>query len=265
MARGWQSFLKRRSTIVTLVAVGATLVLIAILTLTLPYNSPAAALLLDRHRFSVFPYPFTIQNMTYVLCALGLATLFNRWEAARREEEFLYAELLPEDSSSVLQISELGPLRRKVANLYDGESGFLPYLIDITITQLQASRSVDQAVAILTSSLDLMTHRVDLRYQMVRYIGWLIPTVGFIGTVIGIAVALEFINPAKLDLGAVTGGLAVAFYTTLVALIVSAIVMFFQHLVQKKEEAVLNEAGQYCLKNLINRVYVPREEVGSAA
>jgi len=246
-------------------AVGATLLIIAILSFALPANTLAAALLLDHHRFSVFPYPFTIQNMTYVLCALGLGSLFNRWEAARREEEFLHQQLLPEDSSVVLQIGDLGPLRRKVANLYDGETGFLPYLIDITITQLQASRSVDQAVAILTSSLDLMTHRVDLRYQMVRYIGWLIPTVGFIGTVIGIAVALEFINPGKIDLGAVTGGLAVAFYTTLVALIVSAIVMFFQHLVQKQEEAVLNEAGQYCLKNLINRVYVPREEVGSAA
>jgi biopolymer transport protein ExbB/TolQ len=248
-----------------LVAVGIALVIIAALTLILPYGSPAAALLLDYHRFSVFPYPFTIQNMTYVVTALGLAALYNRWQAAKHEEAFLSAGLLPEDSSAVLQIRDLGPLRRKVATLYDAETGFLPYLIDITITQLQSSRSVDQAVAILTSSLDLMTHRVDLRYQMVRYIGWLIPTIGFIGTVIGIAVALEFINPKHIDLGAVTGGLAVAFYTTLVALIVSAIVMFFQHVVQKKEETVLNAAGQYCLKNLINRVYVPREETGSAA
>lgn len=101
-------------------------------------------------------------------------------------------------------------------------------------------------------------HRVDLRYQNVRYIAWLIPTIGFIGTIVGIAVALEFIDPRKIDIGRVTGGLAVSFYTTLVALLVSTVLVFFQHAVQKMEESALNDAAQYCLKNLINRIYIPR-------
>lgn len=242
---------------VMIIALAVAAALIAVLSILLPYSSPAAALLLDHQRYSIFPYPLTIQNATYLIFAAGLADLYVRWRVARHELKFLDLKLLPEEDSSVLQLSDLGPIRSRVVSLYDADNGFLPYLIDISVTQLQASRSVDQAVAILTSSLDLMVHRVDLRYQNVRYISWLIPTIGFIGTVVGIAVALEYINPRNPDIGLVTGAMAVAFYTTLVALIVSAIVVFAQHAVQKQEESALNAAGQYCLKNLINRLYIP--------
>lgn len=249
------------------VALGIALAVIVVLSISLRFGSPAAALLLDYQPYSVFPYPLTIQNAIYLITAAGLADLYVRWQVARREKRFLRAQFLPEDQSSVLQIEDLGAIRKKITNLYDGEHGFLPYLMDITIIQLQTSRSVDQAVAILVSSLELMTHRVEMRYQMVRYISWLIPTIGFIGTVIGIATALEFINPQKIDLGKVTGGLSVSFYTTLIALLVSVVIVFIQHAVQKEEEIALNEAGQYCLKNLINRIYIPahhaRERVAS--
>jgi biopolymer transport protein ExbB/TolQ len=233
-------------------------VVITILSIVLPYGSVASALVLDRHPGSIFPYPVTIQNMTYLIFAAGLADLYIRWRAAKSEQAFIARGFLPEDDAAVLQIDDLGPIRRKVAKLYDGENGFLPYLIDLTTTQLQASHSVDQAVSIMQSSIDLLTHRVDLRYQTVRYIAWLIPTIGFIGTIVGIAVALEFIEPRKIDIGRVTGGLAVSFYTTLVALLVSTVLVFVQHAVQKMEESALNDAARYCLKNLINRIYVPR-------
>jgi biopolymer transport protein ExbB/TolQ len=242
--------------VVTGVAVLLAMLLILALSLTLKPGTTAAIFLLDRHKHSIFPYPFTIQNFSYLVTAIGLADLFFRWRVARRERRYVRAGLLPEDSQTILQLNDLGPIRRKVAGLHDGENGFLPYLIDLTVLQLQASRSVDQAVSILTSSLDLMSHRVDLRYQMVRYVSWLIPTIGFIGTVVGIAVALEFVNPERIDFPAVAASLAVAFYTTLLALILSAILVFIQHIVQREEETALNAAGSYCLKNLINRLYL---------
>jgi hypothetical protein len=33
--------------------------------------------------------------------------------------------------------------------------------------------------------------------------------------------------------------------------------VFIQNLVQGREENALNKAGQYCLDNLINRLYAP--------
>jgi hypothetical protein len=35
----------------------------------------------------------------------------------------------------------------------------------------------------------------------------------------------------------------------------SAVLVLIQHIVQAREERALNRAGQYCLDNLINRLY----------
>jgi hypothetical protein len=205
----------------------------------------------------IFPFPFTIQNAEHLLFSLALADLFVRWRVAKQEMSFLTQGYLPEDAETVLQIDDLGPLRRRAAGAVDGDNGFLPYLIDLSVLQMQASRSVDQTVSVLNSTLELIAHRVDLRYQLLRYLAWAIPTVGFIGTVVGIAVALSLIDPQNMDLQKITGALAVAFDTTVIALIESAIIVLLLNLVQKQEELAVNHAGEYCLKNLINRLYVP--------
>ena len=100
---------------------------------------------------------------------------------------------------------------------------------------------------------------MELRYSMLRYIAWVIPAIGFIGTVVGIAWTLAQVDPAEPDLSALTKSLAVAFNTTLVALVLSAILVFFLHLVRNMEEKSLNRAGQYTLKNLFNRLYSGKE------
>jgi flagellar motor component MotA len=127
------------------------------------------------------------------------------------------------------------------------------------VTQFQTNRSVDQANALLTSSLELSLHEIDLRYSMVRYVVWAIPTLGFIGTVVGISLALAFAGAVDLQdpnlLAELTKRLAVAFDTTLLALVMSAVLVLCQHVVQAYEERALNQAGQYCLDNLINRLY----------
>jgi hypothetical protein len=49
--------------------------------------------------------------------------------------------------------------------------------------------------------------------------------------------------------------MAVAFDTTMLALCLSAVLVLAHHLVQQFEERVLNAVGQYCLDNLINRLF----------
>ncbi|MEZ5362935.1 MAG: MotA/TolQ/ExbB proton channel family protein [Bryobacterales bacterium] len=155
------------------------------------------------------------------------------------------------------------PLRRQVAGEFDAENGFLPYLLDLCILQFFASRSVDQVVSVLNSSLELIAHRVDLRYSLLRYLVWMIPTMGFIGTVVGIAAALSLIDPQNPDLQLVTANLAVAFNTTIIALGESAILVFLLGSTQRREEEAVNLAGSYCLKNLVNRLYAPAQQRAS--
>lgn len=237
------------------IAVLISLAVITLLSLTL--TGRAAVLILDMDS-KHFRYPFTIQNMMHVVFFIGLGEIFVRWRVGAREHAFLNSGFLPEDDQTVLQVRDLGPIRRRVATAFDRENGFLPSLINLAILQFQASRSIDQSAAVVSNSLELIAHRVDMRYGVVRFIAWLVPTLGFIGTVYGLGAALaEAGDPAKqLDTKDVARTLAVGFDCTMVALMQSAVLVFFLQLVQEKEETAVNHSGDYVLRNLINRLYV---------
>jgi biopolymer transport protein ExbB/TolQ len=235
--------------------------LIAIGSFALPIDSIPAVFLLDHSSKGFFApiYPFTIQNAMYLMTAYGLSDLWLRYQAASREEKYIAMKLLPEEDEAILQVDDLGPVRRKLASLKADESAFLPQLLDLSILQLLTSRSLEQTVDIFTSTLELMSHRLDLAYQTMRFLVWVIPTTGFIGTVVGISIALEGMqDPKHIEFERVTSGLAVAFYTTILALLLSGVLVLAQNIVQRREETALNRAAQYCLKNLINRVYIEK-------
>jgi biopolymer transport protein ExbB/TolQ len=248
----------QRSTAITLAAIIGIL-FIGLLTVTL--SGRAAVLVLD-HPSVHFLYPFTIQNVMHVIFFVALGELFVRWRTAVREKNFLNAHFLPEDDRTVLVSRDLGPIRRRVANLFDHENGFLPSLINLAILQFQSSSSVEQAAGVMSQQLELMANRLDLRYGLVRFIAWVVPTLGFIGTVYSLGASLSAAgDPSKaLDLHEVAKTLGVGFDCTMVALVQSAILVFLLHLVQEREESALNGAGDYTLRNLINRLYAAPEE-----
>ena len=226
-----------------------------------PDKIDAGGILLDR---SSPIYPFTIQNLMWLLFFVGLSDILVRFVRGGRELRQMRLHLLPEDDETMLRAQDLGDIYTRARPPPFAETNFLQRLIMRVILQFQSSRSVDQANALLNSSLELFQHEIDLKYNMMRYMVWLIPTLGFIGTVIGIALALgEAGNmPDTSDqsaltdwMKALTGSLALAFNTTLLALLLSAVLVFLMHVAQGREESALNRSGQYCLDNLINRLY----------
>ena len=223
-----------------------------------------AEFLVDKNS-DFFPYPFTIQNTMWLMFFVGIGELLVRLRRALLESRQIEQHLLPENDEAMLRSQDLGQYYARLKTGSADQKFFLQKLIARTILQFQSSRSVNQANSLLNSSLELFQHEVEIHYSMLRYIIWLIPTLGFIGTVVGIALALNKAGAtfsAGVDLedsGALlvemTGSLGVAFYTTLLALILSAVLVFIMHIAQAGEEKSLNQAGQYCLDNLINRLY----------
>jgi len=234
------------------------IVVIAILSRVLPPE--AAAILLDIKRST---WPLTVQNILWLAFFVGLGELAIRWRAGRLELSQVSRGYLPEDDETVLRPGEdLTPIYQKVRASKYRETCFVPRLIERCVLGFNISHSADQTNSLLNSSLELYLHEIDLRYNIVRYITWLIPSLGFIGTVIGIMLALNYAgdraNVQSADmLYQVTERLGVAFSTTLLALVMASILVFIQNVVQGKEETALNKAGQYCLDNLINRLYSP--------
>ena len=244
-----------------LVGVAFVGIMSSVLSAPEPGQMTAGGILLDR---SSPIYPFTIQNLMWGLFFVGLADVLVRLIRGGQQSHQIRLRLLPEDDETMLRAQDLGEIYSRVRPSPMEESNFLQRLIARIILQFQSSHSVDQANALLNSSLELFQHEIDLKYNMMRYLVWLIPTLGFIGTVIGIALALGQAGnmPDTTQEGALsawmqelTGSLALAFNTTMLALLLSAVLVFLMHVAQGREESALNRAGQYCLDNLINRLY----------
>ncbi len=127
--------------------------------------------------------------------------------------------------------------------------------------QFQSTNDVADVYNALNALVDMELHRVDLRYTTIRYLVWLIPTLGFIGTVIGIALALGKAGSMRSDdpelLAEVVPLLATAFLTTLLALILSAVLMLFIQQLQSREEETVNAVGAQCLEKIVTNL-VPR-------
>jgi biopolymer transport protein ExbB/TolQ len=242
-------------------SIGLAIATIYILYLLLPDKYAVVLLDLNRENRELGRFPLSVQNAMWVSFYFALGELLIRRIAADTESSQLKKGYLPEQFETVLQAGDLPPIYRELRNDPDASRCFLPRLIDRCILQFQASQSIDQAASLLNTSVEMFLHEVDLHYNLIRYVCWLIPSLGFIGTVVGIGEALAYAGGhAQADdlLGHTTGQLAVSFHGTFLALLMASILVFLQNRVQSKEEHALNLGAQYCLDNLINRLYVAK-------
>ncbi len=219
-------------------------------------NSEGMKIVLIDYKANYFP--FTIQNVMWVFFFLGIGELLYRYMQAKFTLSTIKYHLLPENENEILTKRETRELYRHIKN----RSSFpddLPSILKKLILHFQATDSIAQTQELFNAQIDLKYNRMDTDYSMIRYLTWVIPTFGFIGTVIGISMALSFAassDPqAATFLSGLTEKLGVAFYTTLVALVMSAILVFLTHIIQSYEEGSLFELEEYVLDNFINRLY----------
>lgn len=100
---------------------------------------------------------------------------------------------------------------------------------------------------------DTAVDRLHESYSLLLTINWAVPIIGFLGTVIGITLAIANVTPEQLDtsLNNVTGGLAVAFDTTTVAMSFSLVLVFAYDWIKRSEQRVLAEVEQASLGQLL--------------
>jgi hypothetical protein len=132
----------------------------------------------------------------------------------------------------------------------------------------KAGGSVQEVSDTLRYRADINVSNADAGYVIPKVLIWAMPIFGFIGTVIGISDAVggfstftqsvqdvaELNKGIKTALGGVTGGLAVAFDTTLLALLLSVPVMVFTSYTQKREDEFLTEVDEFCLERVFTRL-----------
>lgn len=100
--------------------------------------------------------------------------------------------------------------------------------------------------------------RVYESYALFRVITWAIPVLGFLGTVIGITLAIGNLNPAALEesIDHVVLALRIAFATTTQALSLSIVLMFTKYLVGQAQNNLLGRIDRQVDDELLGRFEV---------
>jgi hypothetical protein len=112
---------------------------------------------------------------------------------------------------------------------------------------------------------DLDAARAAQSYGLVRFIVWAIPIMGFLGTVIGITVAIANLSPTQLEnISGVVAGLGTAFDTTATALALSMLLMFLQFLVDRSEQSLLARVDETAWRLLAGRFQPLGADEGTA-
>jgi biopolymer transport protein ExbB/TolQ len=107
----------------------------------------------------------------------------------------------------------------------------------------------------IQSSVEALALKLEAENSMIRYLIWAIPSIGFIGTVRGIGQALSQADLALAgDITGMTDSLGVAFNSTFVALLISIILMFLLHQLQRLQDDAVVDTQAYCEKFLLTRI-----------
>jgi biopolymer transport protein ExbB/TolQ len=135
----------------------------------------------------------------------------------------------------------------------------LANLIRLSLGKYAVSRSGQDVSETVKMQAEVDLGRLVTSMSTVHYLAWVIPALGFLGTVRGLAMGLSMAGETKLEmevfLRQATEHLNVAFDCTLIALALSVVLMFLLHAVQRDEESLVIDCQQFCLEHLVNRLY----------
>ena len=200
-----------------------------------------------------------------------MVILFLKWKKIKRQKGLMLFDLLPNELSEDITQESVGQFVDHARQLPLGpDESFLVSRVLRGLEHFRVRNSNPEVAEVLNSQSDIDANAVQSSYTILNVFIWAIPILGFVGTVIGISVAVSGIDMSgdianvKESLNTVTSGLATAFDTTLIALVMSMFVMFPTSSLQKAEEDMLNSVDEYCNENLLKRLKDGHEHGGDA-
>jgi biopolymer transport protein ExbB/TolQ len=198
-----------------------------------------------------------IQGLTYFLFFFGMFEILKMNKKVRNEEKSFSMELLPETEQLVLSPEDVARIKLSMIEIERKHPLMLVNLIKKACTKFRSSYSVSETLDMVSKQAEINFRNSDSEQSIIRYAAWAIPSVGFVGTVLGIAASLSEASSAVSAAGIerMTDMLNIAFDTTLLALILSMILMLMYHNFQEANEKLHARIETYVLDNLVNRIY----------
>lgn len=199
------------------------------------------------------------QELAIILTLWGLAIIGYKFRTLARERRLFDAQLVNvAEGESVLPEDARGHARAVEALDPVSRERLLPQLFLSALNRFRMTRSIQDVSDEVGRVAQSFGDRLDSELALVRYVAWAIPSIGFIGTVRGIGQAMGQANRAlEGDLSGVTESLGTAFNSTLVALLLSIVLMFLLYQLQQLQEKLVLDAQRECEQRLIQNLQAP--------
>jgi hypothetical protein len=224
----------------------------------LPVASKVATIYMrPSNQFAVIPATFFFFG--------GITILFLKGKKIQFQQRALYLSAVPVEPEFILTETTAATVLARIHSLVDHPRHFvLLNRLDRALSNFRKIGQVGDVSAILRAQAENDEDQVASSYTVVNGLVWAIPVLGFIGTVLGLSLAIgRFtatlqaagdISLIRASLQGVTGGLATAFESTLVALTFTLILQLVITFQQKREMAFLDECNDYCHSHIVSKL-----------
>lgn len=201
------------------------------------------------------------------LAFLALSILFIKWRKLAFQKRAFKLELIPVGQTFALTSETALDVIAKLNSLVDEPKRFVLFnRIERALLNLKNVGNLSDVSEMLRAQAETDEGAADSSYGVLSGIVWVIPILGFIGTVIGLSGAIggfgavlgadATIDSLREGLTPVTSNLSVAFDTTFVALVFAMVIQLLITLLRKKEDQFLDECRDYAHVNIISKLRI---------
>jgi len=195
----------------------------------------------------------------------GIGILILKARKLKFQKRSLDLAAVPSEPEFVLTEATAATVLARIHSLVDHPRHFiLLNRIDRALSNFRNIGQVNDVSAILRAQAENDEDQVASSYTLLNGLVWAIPVLGFIGTVLGLSLAIgRFTDTLRAggdmtlirsSLQSVTSGLATAFETTLIALTFTLFLQLAITFQQKNEMAFLDECNDYCHANIVSKL-----------
>ncbi len=197
------------------------------------------------------------QELCVVLFVWAVVAIGVNASKTNAQFKLLTKNYVPRDEDSVITPDQAEVYYRNLQKLEETaeREAVLPQMLMTSLNHFNGTRDIGSATSVAHQVSDLKADQMEAELSLVRYVAWAIPSFGFVGTVRGIGVAMTKAGEAlEGDITGVTESLGVAFNSTLVALALSIVLMLFMHLLQMRQDTLIQRCHEYCNKYLLSHL-----------
>ncbi len=196
-----------------------------------------------------------IQILTYFAFIWSMLESVRAIKKLKKEKHTLHLGILPSSEKHLFLAQDLRELYFTIQQ-FENENFpcQLTELIRKSCLKFRSSESISELIEIISMQIEIYKDKAESSQSIIRYLTWVIPSIGFIGTVLGISQALMIANSG--DMNKITATLGVAFDTTLISLVLSIIIMWYYHILQEETDRYHADLKDYILSNLVNKIEI---------